>query len=88
MWRGAEQDLALAQRLADQPELELFEIAQPAMDELGRGRAGMLREIVLLDEQHRLFAHRRVARDRRAVDAAADDEEVEPVHALPYANSA
>ena len=68
-----EQDLALVQRFADQPELVLLEIAQAAVDQLGRGRAGMGGEIVLLDQQHVEPAPGRVARDRRAVDAAADD---------------
>ena len=40
----------------------------------------MAGEIVFLDEQHLEPAPRRVARDRRAVDAAADDEEIEGVH--------
>ena len=40
----------------------------------------MAGEIVLLDQQHVEPAPRRVARDRRPVDAAADDEQVEAVH--------
>ncbi len=35
--RRTQQHLALDQRLADQPELVVFEIAQAAMDQLGRG---------------------------------------------------
>ena len=77
---GAQQYLALVQRFADQAELILFEIAKAAVDQFGRGRAGMARQIVLLDEQHVEPAPRRVARDRRPVDAAADDEEIEGVH--------
>jgi hypothetical protein len=38
-------------------------------------------KVVLLDQQHVEPAPGRVARDRRAVDAAADDEKVEAVHA-------
>ena len=68
-----EQDLALVQRFADQPELVLLEIAQAAVDQLRRGRAGMAGEIVLLDQQHVEPAPGGVAGDRRAVDAAADD---------------
>ena len=44
----------------------------------------MAGEIVLLDQQHAEPAPGRVARDRRAVDAAADDEEVEGVHGPSY----
>ena len=39
----------------------------------------MAGEIVLLDQQHRQSAARGIARDADTVDAAADDEEVEPV---------
>ena len=35
---GGEQDLTLDQRFADEPELVMLEIAQSAMNELGRGR--------------------------------------------------
>ncbi len=37
----------------------------------------MARQAVLLDEQHRKAAARRIARDPRSVNAAADDEQVE-----------
>ena len=80
MRRGAQQDLALLQRLVDEADLAIFEIAKPAMDQLGRGRAGMAGKIVLLDQQHRGAADRRIPRDRTPIDAAADDEEVVAVH--------
>jgi hypothetical protein len=70
------QPLALDQRLAHQPELAIFEIAQPAMDQLGRGGRGVARQIVLLDQQHAQPAPGRIARDPDAVDAAADDQQV------------
>ena len=69
--------LALGERLADQPELVVLEVAQAAVDQLGaplrRGRG----EVVLLDQQHLEPAAGGVARDARAVDAGADDEEIE-----------
>ncbi len=41
-------------------------------------------EIDFLDQKHFRPAHGGVAGDRRAVDSAADDEEVEGVHAFLY----
>jgi len=41
-------------------------------------------EIVLLDQEHARPADRGVAGDRRAVDSAPDDEQVEIVHGFPY----
>ncbi|VXC41641.1 hypothetical protein SPHINGOAX6_10061 [Sphingomonas sp. AX6] len=76
MRRGAHQPLAFVQRLMHQPEFVAFEIPQPAMDELGRGGRGVAGEIVLFDEQHRQPVQRRLARDRAAVDPAADDQDV------------
>src|SRR3546814_20716347 len=69
--RCLEQDFPLLQRLADQPELIIFEIAQPAVNQLGGGRTGMLGEIVLFDQEHLQLADRGVAGDGGAVDAAA-----------------
>ena len=74
---AAQQDLALDQRLADQPELVIFEIAQAAMDQLAAARRGALGEIVLLAQQHLEAAAGGVAGDAGAVDAAADDDEIE-----------
>ena len=73
--RRAQQHLALDQRLAHQPELVIFEIAQAAMDQLAAARRGALARdrpsrTAATDEA----APGRVARDAGAVDAAADDE--------------
>ena len=73
--RELQQHLALAQRLAHQAELVVLEVAQAAVDQLGRGRGGGAGEVALL-------AAARPARGRprrgrcRAVDAAADDQQV------------
>ena len=48
------QNLALHQRFAHQPELVIFEIAQAAMDELGRTGRGAAGEIVHLGEENRI----------------------------------
>ena len=74
---ASKQHLALDQRLANEAELVIFEIAQAAVDELARARRRSLRKIVLLEQQRRKTAARGVARDAGAVDAAADDDEVE-----------
>src|SRR6266700_2669568 len=79
--RDPEQRLALGERLGDEPEFEVLEIPQAAVDKLGRGRRSPRGEIVLLGEQHLQAAPRGVARDARAVDAAADDEKVVAIHA-------
>ena len=58
----AQQDLALGERFGDEAELELLEVAQPAVDQLGgRGRRGA-RQVAALDEDRRQAAAGRVAR--------------------------
>ncbi len=47
------------------------------MNELAGARRGALREVVLLAQNHREAAARRVPRNARAVDAAADHEEID-----------
>ena len=74
--RHPQQHLALGQRLAHQPERAVLEIAQAAVDELGRGRRGARAEVVLLQQQHAQAPAGGVARDAGAVDAAADDGEI------------
>ncbi len=90
--RIGEQHLALAQRLAHQAELAVFEIAQAAMDELARGRGRGAGEIALLAQRHAEPAPRGVARDPRAVDAAPHHQQIDlgghgarcRRHALPH----
>ena len=74
--RDREQALALRQRLAHEAQVEIFEVAQAAMHQLAGGGRRVVREAVLLDEQHGEAAAGRVARDAGAVDSAADDEQV------------
>ena len=80
MRRRAQQHLALAQRLAHQPEFAVLQIAQAAVDELRGRRRGAGGEIVLLDQDDAKAAAGGVARDAGAVDAAADDGEIEISH--------
>ena len=75
--RSAEKHLALDQRLAHQPELVELEIAEAAVDELGRGRRGRAGKVALLGKKDRQAAARGVAGDAAAVNAPADDGEVD-----------
>ena len=73
----AEQALALDQRLAHQAKFEMLEIAQSAMNQLGAGGGGCRGEIVLFDEHHLEAAADGIARDADAIDATADDEQID-----------
>ncbi len=75
--RRTQHDFALRERLADEREFVLLEIAQAAVDQLAARTRRVRREVVLLAQQHRQAAPGRIARDRRAVDAAADDENID-----------
>src|SRR5262249_8417296 len=75
--RRPEQHLALGERLGHQAEFILFQVTQPAVDQLAARGAGVRAEVVLLDEQDAQPPPGRVARDAGAVDAAADDEKID-----------
>src|SRR3954447_9323809 len=77
MGRDLPEDLALDQRLADQPEFVVFEIAQPAMHELGRPGRRPARQVIHFTQENSIAPTRRIARDAAAVNAASDDGEVE-----------
>ena len=70
------QHLALVQRLADQAELVELEVAQAAVDELGRGRGGGAGKVAHLGEEDAEAAALRVAGDAAPVHAAADHREI------------
>jgi hypothetical protein len=70
-------DLALEQRLAHEPEVEVLQVAQAAVHELAGARRRAAREVRALDEADRVAAGRGVQRDPRAGDPPADDEDVE-----------
>ena len=77
----AQQHLALRQRLADRAERMLFQIMQPAMDQLGRGRRASRGKVVLLDQNNFQATAGSIARNARAIDAAADNGEIVVRHA-------
>ena len=79
MRRCGQQHFALVQGFGDQSELVLFQIAEPAVDQLGAGGRCMRGQIVLLGQQHGQAAPRRVASDAGTVDPPADDQQVEAI---------
>jgi hypothetical protein len=72
-----EQQLALAQRLAHEPEVAHLEVPQAAVDELARCAGGAGREVARLDERDAQAARGGVERRPGAGDAAPDDEHVQ-----------
>ncbi len=78
----AEQHFAFDQRLAHEAEFEIFQVAQPAVKQLGRSRGRRRGQVVHLGQRHRQPAPRRVARDSAAVDAATDDEQIDHIPVL------
>ena len=71
-----QQDFTLDQRLMHQPHLEILEVAQPAMKQLGRGAGGCRGKVIHFRQNHRHPAPCRIARNTAAIDAAADDEQI------------
>ncbi len=82
--RHPPQHLALDQRLADQAKLIIFEVAQAAVDQLGRPGRRPARQVVHFTKENGKSASCGVAGDAAAVNSAADDGEVvDLVQALP-----
>jgi hypothetical protein len=77
--RERDHDLTLEQRLADEAEVEVLQVAQAAVDELARAARGAGGEVVALDERDAVPARGRVERDAGAGDPAADHDDVEAV---------
>jgi hypothetical protein len=78
-----QRELTLVQRLADQTEFELFEIAQPAVEHLAAAARGAGREVAGLHQGDLEAAGGGVQRGPGADDAAADDHDVELLAAQP-----
>ena len=76
MRRGLEQPRALDQRLAHERKLELLEIAQAAMDQLGGSRGGGAGIVALLGEHDFEPAAGGIAGHGSTVNAAANDEKI------------
>ena len=77
MRRIGEQGVALAQRFPHQPELAVFQVAQPAMNHPRRRGAAARAEVVALHQQHAQTLQREFPVHPDAVDAATQDDDVE-----------
>jgi hypothetical protein len=77
MGRVAVEQAALAQRLGDEREVELLEIAHAAVHELGASARRSLREVMRLEQQRAVAAARRVDCDAQTRRTAAHDDDVE-----------
>ena len=75
--RCPEERLAAPDAFADHADLEVGEVAQPAVDELARPGARAAGEVTLLDQGRPKPGQRRPASDPRPGDPAADDDHVE-----------
>ena len=76
--RGAgEQSASFGERLVHEGEVELVEVAQAAVDELGRPARGAAGPVAHLDDAGAQAARRGVQGDAGARHPAADDEDVE-----------
>jgi len=72
----AQQDPSLAARFEHQPQIAVLQIAEAAVDQPGRAAARASRHVAFIHEGDAKAAQRRVARDARAGDPAADDQHV------------
>ena len=79
MGRDTQQYLALGERLRNKAKLVLFQITQPAVDQLAAGGTGVRSDIVFFHEQHGESAPGSIARDPRAVDASPYDQQIDAV---------
>jgi hypothetical protein len=80
MRRHAQQHLALAERRAHQPQRAVFQIAQAAVNELGGRRRGAGCKIALFEQHDLQPPTGRIARNARAIDAAANNRQIEVGH--------
>jgi hypothetical protein len=77
--RELDHQLALEQRLADEAEVEVLQVSQPAVDHLRGAARGAERVVLALEQRHRITARGRVEGDPGAGDAAADHHDLEPL---------
>src|SRR5512143_1569358 len=74
---AAQQALALAQRFPHQRQLAMLQVAQTAVNDSSGSAGGAGSEVALLDQERTAAAGGALARDRHAVDSAADDGDIE-----------
>ena len=75
--RQPHQQPPLLARFADQLEAQLLEVAQPAVDQLGRPAGRAAGEIARFHQRDFQTAQSRLTRGRGALDASTDNREVE-----------
>ena len=79
MRHRAQQGLALDECLAHEADLEVFEVAKAAVEELGGGRRRRRGEVVHFGEMDRETTPGGVPGDTAAIDAASDHEDIDHV---------
>lgn len=72
--RRAQQQFAFPQRMANQLEIIILQVAQAAVDKLGAGGGGVLSQIILLAQKHAQTASGCISGDTRAIDPASYDQ--------------
>jgi hypothetical protein len=77
MRRDAHEHAPLAGGLEHEAQVALLEVPEAAVDQPARAGAGAEPQIGLLHEHRGEPAHRGVAGDRRAHDAAPDDQQID-----------
>ncbi|MNT71274.1 hypothetical protein D3C72_2097420 [compost metagenome] len=77
MRRHCPEHFALHQRFAHQTEFVMLEIAQAAVDKLGRAGRRAGGKVVHFSKGDGVSPTDRITRDAASVDAAADNEDVE-----------
>ena len=80
---AVDHEVALVERLGDQAQLELLQVAEAAVEQLRGAAGGAGGEVALLDEGDREPAGGGVERHTGAGDATTDHDEVE--HLVPHA---
>ena len=77
MRRQTRENPTLDQRLANERDVEVLQVAQAAVDHLRGAAAGAAGEVVAFDQGDVVAAAGRVERDAGAGHSAADHEDVE-----------
>ena len=74
---GFKQPCTLAQRFEDQAHIAVLQVAQSAMDQLGRTPGCPETKVIGFEERHPQSSRGRLLGNSAAVDSAADDRQVQ-----------
>ena len=72
-----QQSFALRERLIDKGKLSMLEVTESAMNQTAGPTRRPAAEVPLIENEDSELVERSLARDRRAVDAGADDDQIE-----------